>query len=340
MSKFEEVLTIKNGRNQKKVENPNGQYPIYGSGGIMGYADNYICEASTVVIGRKGSINNPIYVEQPFWNVDTAFGLVANTAKLFPKYLFYFCKNYDFEKLNTTVTIPSLTKANLFKVEIPLPPLPTQQKIAAVLDKVNDLITERKRQIEQLDLLVKARFTEMFGDPVSNPMGWEISLLGQISNLKSGKNVIAKDIHEQNEKYLYPCYGGNGIRGYVDKFTHNGNYSLIGRQGALCGNVQYVSGKFYPTEHAVVVNPTVEFNSLWLFYVLTYLRLNRLQTGAAQPGLNIDILNNVNIPFAPLPLQIKFAEFVQGVDKVKGEVKAGLGKMQVLYNALMQEYFN
>lgn len=113
MARFSDVLTIINGKNQSKVENPNGKYPIYGSGGIMGYADDYICESQTVIIGRKGSINKPIFVETPFWNVDTAFGLSAKKDVLLPKYLYYFCEYFDFEKLNTTVTIPSLTKANL-----------------------------------------------------------------------------------------------------------------------------------------------------------------------------------------------------------------------------------
>ncbi|MBR5265786.1 MAG: restriction endonuclease subunit S, partial [Clostridia bacterium] len=99
--KLSEVVTIINGKNQKKVENPNGKYPIYGSGGIMGYADDYLCEADTVIIGRKGSINKPIFVNTPFWNVDTAFGLCANREKILPKYLFYFCEKFDFEKLNT-----------------------------------------------------------------------------------------------------------------------------------------------------------------------------------------------------------------------------------------------
>jgi len=159
MSRFSEVLDIKNGRSQRNVENPNGRYPIYGSGGIMGYADNYICEAETVIIGRKGSINNPIFVTEPFWNVDTAFGLFAKRENLLPKYLYYFCKNYDFEKLNTTVTIPSLTKVNLLQIDIPLPPLVEQRKIAAILDKTSNLIAERKKQIENLDLLVKSRFS-------------------------------------------------------------------------------------------------------------------------------------------------------------------------------------
>lgn len=84
MAKFADVLRILNGRNQKAVENPSGIYPIYGSGGVIGYADDYICEANTVVLGRKGSINRPIFVETRFWNVDTAFGLQADTEKLNP----------------------------------------------------------------------------------------------------------------------------------------------------------------------------------------------------------------------------------------------------------------
>ena len=97
---FNDVLEIKNGRNQKAVENPDGRYPIYGSGGIMGHADDYICEAETVIVGRKGSINNPIFVDEPFWNVDTAFGLTAKKDVLLPRYLYYFCKHFDFERLN------------------------------------------------------------------------------------------------------------------------------------------------------------------------------------------------------------------------------------------------
>ena len=92
--KFADVLQIINGKNQKLVECENGQYPIYGSGGIMGWANDYICPAETVIIGRKGSINNPIFVDMPFWNVDTAFGLVADKNKLLPKYLYYFCCNF------------------------------------------------------------------------------------------------------------------------------------------------------------------------------------------------------------------------------------------------------
>ena len=189
---FNDVLEIKNGKNQKLVENPEGLYPIYGSGGIIGYADKYICEANTVIIGRKGSINNPIYVSEPFWNVDTAFGLSPKQDLLLPRYLFYFCKNYNFEKLNKTVTIPSLTKADLLKIQIDLPSIDEQKKIVDELIKVETIINLRNYQVQQLDDLIKARFVEMFGDPQINPFGWDIVNISEVVGGKVSNGFFAK----------------------------------------------------------------------------------------------------------------------------------------------------
>ena len=155
---FDDVLEIRNGRNQKAVENPDGKYPIYGSGGIIGRADDYICDAETVVIGRKGNINKPIFVEEPFWNVDTAFGLEANKTVLLPRYLYYFCVNYDFEKHNKTVTIPSLTKADLLKIQINLPSLVEQKDIVDKLQLAEKIIYRRRQELDTFDRLIKARF--------------------------------------------------------------------------------------------------------------------------------------------------------------------------------------
>lgn len=183
---FEDVLEIKNGKNQKAVENPEGQYPIYGSGGLMGYADDYICEADTVIIGRKGNINNPIYVSEPFWNVDTAFGLLTNKEILLPRYLFYFCKKYDFEKLNKTVTIPSLTKSDLLKIKIKLPNIEEQQCVIDKLNKIESIIELRKHELKLLDDFTKARFVEMFGDINVNNKGWDCEALGELCHIVRG----------------------------------------------------------------------------------------------------------------------------------------------------------
>ena len=134
---WDNVLTIKNGKNQKDVENPKGIYPICGSGGIMNYADDYITESNSVIIGRKGNINNPILMREKFWNVDTAFGLEPNTTVLNVDYLFMFCNFFDFEILNKAVTIPSLTKADLLKIIIPIPPIELQNQFADFVKQVD-----------------------------------------------------------------------------------------------------------------------------------------------------------------------------------------------------------
>ncbi|HHK6268462.1 TPA: restriction endonuclease subunit S, partial [Streptococcus pneumoniae] len=104
VSKWNEILTIRNGKNQKQVEDADGKFPIYGSGGIMGYAKDWIVKKNSVIIGRKGNINKPILVRENFWNVDTAFGLEPVLEKINSEYLFYFCQLYNFEKLNKAVT--------------------------------------------------------------------------------------------------------------------------------------------------------------------------------------------------------------------------------------------
>ena len=132
---FGDIATVINGKNQSKVENTNGKYPIYGSGGIMGRADDYICPENCTIIGRKGSINNPIFVEEKFWNVDTAFGLSPSEAVL-PRFLFYFCEYFDFTTLDSSTTLPSLTKTNIQQIIFALPPIEEQKRI---LDKTNEL---------------------------------------------------------------------------------------------------------------------------------------------------------------------------------------------------------
>ena len=135
---FGDVADVINGKNQSQVEDDTGEYPIYGSGGIMGYANDYICPENCTIIGRKGSINNPIFVEEKLWNVDTAFGLAPSSIVL-PRYLFYFCKSFDFTSLDSSTTLPSLTKTSIQRILFPLPPLAAQKQI---LDKIDELFSQ------------------------------------------------------------------------------------------------------------------------------------------------------------------------------------------------------
>lgn len=147
MRKWEDVLTIVSGKNQKNVETDNGQYPIYGSGGIIGRANAFLCEAGTTIVGRKGTINSPIYVNERFWNVDTAFGIVPG-PELLPKFLYYFCRHFNFKDLDKSTTIPSLAKRDLLAIKMIVPPLSEQKRIVT---RIEELFSELDKAVETLN---------------------------------------------------------------------------------------------------------------------------------------------------------------------------------------------
>lgn len=361
MARFSEVLTIINGKNQKSVENPNGKYPIYGSGGIMGRADDYICEAETVVIGRKGSINKPIFVEEPFWNVDTAFGLAANRSILLPKYLYYFCEKFDFEQLNTTVTIPSLTKANLLEIEIRIPSLETQSQIVSILDRVSGLIALRKQQLIKLDELVKARFLEMFGDPATNPKQWRLVPLLKMGDCKNGMNF-----HNGDSGITLYCLGVGDFKnlskihevsalsqvslnelpsddyllkdGDIVFVRSNGNKALVGRCMAV------YPGSTQTTFSGFCIRYRRNSDMVMTDYLLQVLKSDSMRKKMAGRGANIQNLNQqilspLLIPVPPKEAQNEFADFVTCIEKTQLTIQQGLDKLEMLKKALMQEYF-
>lgn len=179
----------------------------------------------------------------------------------------------------------------------------------------------------------------MFGDPIENTKSWIEEPLGNCCLLKAGKAIKASELADKDKEHPYPCFGGNGIRGFIGKKSHTGKIVLIGRQGALCGNVQLTDGDFYATEHAVVTSPEKELNSIWLYHLLFLMDLNRYKSGAAQPGLTVEKLNTVPTMIVPIELQNDFAAFVQQIDKSKFAVQKSLEKAETLYKSLMQEYF-
>ena len=142
------------------------------------------------------------------------------------------------------------------------------------------------------------------------PEGWCITTIGEVFNLQAGKNISANDIHEFSQEFPYACYGGNGIRGYVSDYNKEGRFPIIGRQGALCGNVNFAEGKFYATEHAVVVTCIAGVNVEWARYVLEAMNLNQYATATAQPGLSVATVNEVEFLLPPLKEQCRIAEFV------------------------------
>ena len=141
------------------------------------------------------------------------------------------------------------------------------------------------------------------------PNGWCISTIGNVFTLQAGKNITANHISSsKNNKTAYPCFGGNGLRGYVNDFNRQGNYPIIGRQGALCGNINLAQGNFYATEHAVTVERYCNVDLMWVFYALIYLNLNQYATATAQPGLSVNVINEIPIAVPPLNEQLRISK--------------------------------
>ena len=305
----------------------------------MGYADDYICEADTVIVGRKGSINNPIFVEEPFWNVDTAFGLVAKREVLLPRYLYYFCRNYDFERLNKAVTIPSLTKSDLLKIEITLPSLEIQEKIVNRLLKIEEVIQARQQQLQKLDELVKARFVELFGDPELNPRGLPVLPWNAVFLTTTGK----LDSNAMVENGRYPFFTCAKESYKIDSYAFDCEALLLaGNNAAGIYDVKHYKGKFNAYQRTYVLRLMNEKWSYILFKRQLEDKLQYLQSqskGTNTRYLTLGILNELRFVVPPVAEQEQFAVFVEQTDKSKVAVQKALDEAQLLSDSLMQKYF-
>ncbi|EMG7888363.1 TPA: restriction endonuclease subunit S [Klebsiella pneumoniae subsp. pneumoniae] len=166
------------------------------------------------------------------------------------------------------------------------------------------------------------------------PSDWKIEQLGNLCTLKSGLSITSKDIDDSS---FYRCFGGNGLRGYTKKYTHDGNFALIGRQGALCGNIQYVSGQFFASEHALVASPTKGVDPKWLSIYLETMNLNQYSESSAQPGLSAEKLRILKLITPNLNEQTAIANVLSDTDALITELEKLIAKKQAIKTATMQQ---
>lgn len=304
----------------------------------MGYAgitdiskyESYVLEDGDLLMSHINSVQylgrTVLYVKEADETIIHGMNLLRLKARrniIDPSYARYCFYGHSFRSKISNITKKSVNQASfavkdLKQIKIEVPSLSEQDQIVKILDGIQNLIQMRNDELSALDDLIKARFVEMFGDPILNSKGFNTNALKDVLMLKAGDFTAASDISEEKiGRNKYPCYGGNGIRGYVAEYSQEGEYSLIGRQGALSGNIQYVKGKFKNTEHALLVTPIVEMNNIWLNQLLINLELKRYQTGAAQPGLSVKNLQEIPIISVSIADQDRFADFVAQVDKSK-----------------------
>lgn len=359
-----DVIEIRNGRSQQQVLSKKGQYPIMGSAGnLMGYATDYICEAGTTIIGRKGNISKPIFINQRFWNVDTAFGFYPKDEKeTDKKIIYYLCLSIDFAKMNRGTTIPSLVKSELQKISIQLPLITEQRRIVSVLDEAFANISKAKDKAEQnlknAKELFESYLQSVFTDRGAN---WEEKTLGAVYDVRDGthdspkytengfalitsKNLKKDVLNYDNVNYISEAdYFSINKRSKVDKGD-----ILFAMIGTIGNPVVVQSEPDFAIKNVALFKVPKEQNSYFLKYYLdAKIVIDKMMgdaKGTTQKFVGLGYLRGFTILLPPLNEQIiivkKLDELSIQTKKLEAIYEQKLKDLEELKKSILQKAFN
>lgn len=300
-----DLATIKYGKNQKKVLSENGNIPIYGTGGLMGYATTALYDKPSVLIGRKGTIGKVKYVEHPFWTVDTLFYTIVNTDIVLPKYLYYVMSLIDLNNYNEGTTIPSLRTETLNRLEFDIPSLVEQETILSCLNPIDEKIALNNAINNNLEEQLSALFINMFGHSIDSLDNSDIKLGDLIESVDNrGKTPPLSD-----EPTDYPIIDVRALSGnsriidytnctkYVSKETYNNWFRsghpkeydiLISTVGSLA-EMKIFLGTIGCIAQNVVGFRTKGISPLYLYQYLNYIKndLVAYNIGSVQPSIKV-----------------------------------------------------
>ena len=229
----------------------------------------------------------------------------------------------------------AISATELGKELFPIPPMDEQQKTSKIFLMVNHLILLRKQQLAKLDELVKARFVEMFGDPIGNTKNLPVTKFVDVVKMQRGFDL---PVQERKSDGMIPVYGSNGVLGYHDISKVKGGGVITGRSGTI-GKVFYEKGGFWPLNTTLFSLNLHGNDVVYLEYLLELFDLSRFTEGTGVPTLNRNKFHDELIIDVPLDEQERFAAFVERVDQQKQTVQQSLEKLELMKKALMQEYF-
>lgn len=316
-----------------------GLYPYYGANGIQDYVANYIFDDELVLLAEDGG-NFGSKVKPIAYRVSGKCWVNNHAHVLKPKegfdvdYLCYSLMFYNVDGLVNGATRQKLTQSMMKKMLIPNRSLPEQLIIVEYLNKVIAIKTKLQSIVQKLDNLIKARFVEMFGSPITNDKNFVVKKVIEVVKLQRGHDL---PIQSRIQNSTIPVWGSNGIVGYHNEAKSNSGI-ITGRSGTL-GKVYYYDHPFWPLNTTLYSINTYNNNIIYLKYLLEFYELQRFASGTGVPTLNRNEFHNEMIIDVPLVLQNEFADFVKQVDKSKLAVQQSLDKTQELFDSLMQKYF-
>ena len=293
---------------------------------------NYFISRGDLLIGMDGNFHVSKWKDEEGILCQRVCKLYsANKTILLDDFLFYLIGPIikSIEESKKSGTVKHLLDRDIKSIKIPLPPLPLQEEIVRILDDLTEYTAELTSELTS-ELEARKKQYAYYRDRLLafdaegvNKVEWRA--LGEVCSLKAGKSIPSDKISSvQTPEYCIPCFGGNGLRGYVQEANQQGDNCLIGRQGALCGNVCYATGRYYATEHAVVVSDSGNFNSRYLYHMLVHKNLNQYKTAGAQPGLFVGKIETIIVPVPEMKLQNRIANVLDNFDAICSDLNIGL----------------
>lgn len=294
------VLEVKYGKDHKKLA--DGQYPVYGSGGLMRYVDSKLYDGPSILIPRKGTLNNIMFVESPFWTVDTMFWSIINTDKVDPKFLFYSICKRDFASMNVGSAVPSMTVNILNDIQISYPKnIEDQRRIASILSSLDRKIELNNKINADLEEMAQAIFKNWFVDfePFKDgkfvdselgmiPEGWKVGCLGDLITIKYGKD------HKKLDDGTFPVYGSGGFMRFVNSWLYDGESVLIPRKGTL-DNIMYVCEKFWTVDTMFFSVPKMDYVMKYVYNYIKRFDFSKMNEGTSVPSNTAARLNKMPI---------------------------------------------
>lgn len=334
-------------------------YYVYGANGIIGKYHSYNHIDSEIAIACRGATCGTVNITLPkSWITGNAMVAHIESNELSFKYLFYALSNANMKNVITGAAQPQITRSNLKDLEIPLPAMEKQKKIAARLDAVSDLLAKQKQLLSEQDNLIQSTFYDMFGDPLKNNKGWKIEKLGNLFSVSSGGTPDTKN-KEYWENGDISWIGSNLCQNVIltkndgkfitQKGLENSSAKIISAGSVLIALVGATIGKtalltFETTTNqkiaAIDVIKNENFSSYFIFYLIQALYQEFLNIGSGKFKMaNLTFVRNLKIPIPPLELQEKFAAIVEQIESEKSKIKSAIAETQTLFNALMSKYF-
>ena len=346
MAKLGEVCLLKAGKfvsaNDISPEYNKGLYPCFGGNGIRGYVADYTHDGEFPLIGRQGALCGNVNLASGKFHATEHAVVVQPKIEMNVHWLYYALNAMNLGQYATGAAQPGLAVSKLETLSIEIPNISEQNKIAQTLCKVEQFVNFRKQQLAKLDELVKARFVEMFGEPIGNPMGWKRVRFDSISENLDSKRVPVTESDRKDG--VYPYYGASGIVDWINDYIFDEDILLVSEDGAnlLMRSTPIafsVSGKSWVNNHAHVVRFHDFTTQKFIEVYFSLIDISEYITGTAQPKLNQAKLNTMLFCWPPLSLQKQFAAFVERVDQQKQTVQQSFEKLELMKKALMQEYF-